>query len=188
MQTSFIPKKSHEQRKVKKRNSGGLLMGISGIIFIFSILSSGTIFLYNRYLMSEIENMSGVLEREKGSLEKEIIIELSKIDKRIEASKKILDKHMTLAPLFELLEQNTLKAVRFKQLFLNPVDGKWVLTMSGTASSYATIALQSDIFGENSNMSELIFCNLGVGTDGGVIFDISVNIDSRLLSYRNSLE
>jgi len=188
MQTSFIPKKSHEQRKVKKRDFGGLLMGISGVIFILSVLSAGTVFLYNRYLISEIDSMAGVLEREKGSLEKEIIIELSRIDERMESSKKILDEHMTLAPLFELLEQNTLQAVRFGQLSFYPEDDGWVLTMSGTANSYATIALQSDIFGENNNMSELIFSNLGVGSDGGVVFDVSVKIDSRLLSYRNSLE
>ena len=188
MQTSFIPKKTYDQKKTKKRNYGGLLMGIAGVVFIAVILLAGTVFLYNRYLTSEIERMAETLEREKGSLEKEIIQELSRVDERIEASKKILDQHITLAPLFELLERNTLRAVRFEDLSFYPYDDEWILEMSGTANSYATIALQSDVFGKNKNMSELIFSNLGIGQDGGVIFDVSIKIDPRLLSYRNSLE
>ena len=188
MQTSFIPKKAERKKNVKK-SYGGLLMGISAVIFIVTILLAGTVFLYNRYLVSEIGRMSETLERLKGSLEKDIIEELNRIDERIEASKKILDKHITLTPLFELLEQNTLQEVRFERLSFHPEgDGTWILEMDGTANSYATIALQSDVFGDNKNMSELIFANLGVGTDGGVVFDVSVKIDSRLLSYRNSLE
>ena len=91
-------------------------------------------------------------------------------------------------PFFELLEKNTLQKVRFEEMTFNPVDGEWVLDLSGTADSYATIALQSDIFNEDKNMSEVIFSDLGVGSDGGVVFKVSAKIDTRLLSYRKSLE
>lgn len=189
METSFIPKQTYKKSGAKKRSYGGLLMGISGFIFIVTILSAAGVFLYNRYLVSEIDAMGISLDREKGSLEEDIIKKLSVIDKKIEASKKILNNHMTLVPLFELLEQNTLQKVMFKDMTLSPgEDGWWNLTLSGIADSYATIALQSDAFGKNKNIKELIFSNLGIGTDGGVVFDISALVDPRLLSYRNSLE
>ncbi len=188
MQTSFIPKKSYERKKTKKRDFGGLFMGVGVAVFILIILTASTVFLYNRYLVSQIENMASILDREKGSLEKEIIKELSSVDKRIESSKKILDDHIILTPMFELLEQSTLREVRFKEMAFYPEEGQWVLSMSGTANSYATVALQSDVFGENKNMSDLIFSNLGVGAEGGVVFDVSAKIDPRLISYRNSLE
>ena len=187
MQTSFIPKKTQARKKVKK-NYGGLFMGIGAVVFILAILLAGAVFLYNRYLISEIERMSEDLARQKGSLEREVIKELSRLDERIEASKDILDKHITLTPLFELLEQNTLQEVKFESLSFYPEDDGWILKMNGMANSYATIALQSDVFGDDKNMSELIFSNLGVGSDGGVVFDVSAKIDLRLLSYRNSLE
>ncbi len=190
METSFIPKQqTYKKPSTKKRNYGGLLMGIGGFIFIVTVLVAGTIFLYNRYLASEIDTMAQSLEREKGSLEKEIIKKLSLIDKRIEASKEVLNNHVTLVPLFDLLEQNTLQKVMFTELSFYPGDdGWWNLSMKGTTNSYATVALQSDVFGKNKNMKELIFSNLGIGNDGGVIFDVSAMIDPRLLSYRNSLE
>lgn len=188
MQTSFIPKRTYEKKSSLKKNYGGLLMGIAGVIFILSILLAGAVFLYNRYLVSEIENMAVTLEREKGSLEKEVIKELNRVDKKIEAAKKIIDQHITLAPLFELLEKNTLRSVRFEKLTFSPQNGEWILGMKGSADSYSSIALQSDIFENDKNMSELIFSNLGVGRDGGVIFDVTAKIDPRLLLYRNSLE
>ena len=188
MQTSFIPKKTYENKITKRKDYGGLFMGVAVVIFILSILAAGSVFLYNRYLTSEIDNMAKTLDREKGSLEKEIIKELSKIDKKIEASKKILDNHITLVPLFELLEKNTLKNVMFEDLTLTPEDDGWSISMKGSADSYATIALQSDVFEDDNNMSELIFSNLGVGSKGGVIFEVTAKIDPKLLSYRNSLE
>jgi len=164
-------------------------MGIAGFIFVATVLIAGTVFLYNRYLLNEINTMTEALEREKGSLEKDIIKELSLIDKRIEASKLVLENHITLVPLFDLLESSTLQRVMFKSLSFYPGDdGWWNLSLSGVTNSYATVALQSDVFGGNKNMKELIFSKLGVGTDGGVVFDVSALIDPRLLSYRNSLE
>jgi len=188
METSFIPKKTYKKKTTKRRDYGGLFMGIAGLIFIISILAAGSVFLYDRYLNSDIERMSSDLERQKGSLEKEIIKELSKIDKKIEASKMILDNHITLISLFELLEKNTLKNVMFENMVLSPEDGGWTISMKGLADSYATIALQSDVFEEDKNMSELIFSDLAVGNDGGVVFDVTAKIDPRILSYRNSLE
>jgi len=189
METSFIPQKTYKKTIAKKRNYGGLLMGIVGFIFIVTILVAGTLFLYNRYLSKEIETMSQSLEREKGSLEKEVIKKLSLIDKRIEASKLILNNHVSLVPLFDLLEQNTLQKVAFQELSLTPgEDGWWNLSLKGKTNSYASVALQSDIFGKNKNMKNLVFSNLGIGNDGGVVFDVSAVIDPRLFSFRNSLE
>ncbi len=189
MQTSFIPKKSYDNVKTKRRDYGGLFMGIGVVIFILMVLTAATVFLYNRYLNTQIEEMKVTLDREKGSLEKDIIKELSLISKKIESAKKILDNHIILTPLFDLLEQNTLRNVVFEDLSFSPEeDGWWSLTMSGRANSYATVALQSDVFGGNKNISNVVFSGLGVGTDGGVIFDVSVLVDERLFSYRNSLE
>lgn len=189
METSFIPQKTYKKSNTKKRSYGGLLMGIASFIFVITILIAGTLFLYNRYLTKEIETMSQSLEREKGSLEKEVIKKLSLVDKRIEASKLVLDNHVTLVSLFDLLEQNTLQRVMFKELSFSPGEGGWwTLSLKGATNSYASVALQSDVFGKNKNMKELIFSNLGIGIDGGVVFDVSAIVDPRLFSYRNSLE
>jgi lipopolysaccharide export LptBFGC system permease protein LptF len=188
MQTSFIPKKTYAKRNTNKKNYGGLMMGIATAVFVLTILATGVVFLYNRYLESEIEGMSKTLEREKGSLEKEIIKELSRIDKRINASVDILNKHMTLVSFFEMLEKNTLQNVRFGKLDFLPTEDGWELSMEGSADSYSTIALQSDVFEKDKNMSELIFSGLGVGSDGGVVFKVNSKIDPLLFSYRSSLE
>jgi len=187
MQTSFIPKKIYAKSKLRGKNYGGLLMIIAVVIFVMMILVAGTVFLYRQYLTNEISKMANTLEREKGGFDTETIQELNRMDKRIELSKKILDEHMTLVPLIKSLEKNTLRRVRFDNLDFSFDGGKWLIEMDGVADSYATVALQADIFGKNNNMSELMFSNLGVNFDGNVVFNVSAVIDPRLISYRNDI-
>jgi hypothetical protein len=188
MQTSFIPKKSYNNTKTKRKDYGGLSMGISVTVFILMVLTAATVFLYKRYLNTQVNEMAVALDREKGSLEKDIIKELSLVSKKIESAKKILDKHVILTPLFELLEQNTLGNVAFEKLSIAQKKDGWFLEMSGEANSFTTVALQSDAFGNNKNMSDVVFSGLGAGLEGGVVFDVSILVNERFFSYRNSLE
>jgi hypothetical protein len=59
--------------------------------------------------------------------------------------------------------------------------------MGGIASSFSSVALQSDIFGENKFIQEPIFSNLNLDSKGDVIFDFSAFVDPRLLSYSDSI-
>ena len=187
MQTSFIPKKIYSKSRLKGKNYNSLFMTVAIAVFVVMILSAGAVFLYRQYLVSEISKMSGDLAREKGGFDTVLIQKLDRMDKRIESSKKILDEHITLVPLIESLEKNTLRKVRFQNLDFAFENGEWAIKMNGVADSYATIAFQAEIFGKNNNMNELIFSNLGVSFDGNVTFDVSAKIDPRLISYRNSL-
>ncbi|MCK4386977.1 MAG: hypothetical protein KAV41_02765 [Candidatus Pacebacteria bacterium] len=185
--TSFIPKKNYSRKKPGGKSYTSLAMIISVAIFGAAIFAAAGVFFYNQFLTDEIKKKVVILEKEKGSLDLETIQELTKLDKRIESAKKILDRHVSLIPLFELLEKNTLRNVRFKNFKFGIEKDGIILDMNGVANSYAAVALQADIFGEDKNITEPVFSDLGVDFNGNVTFRVIAKIDPRLISFRNSV-
>ncbi len=162
-------------------------MIVSGIIFLATIFTAAGVFFYNQFLASEIENKSIILDREKGGLDLEIIQEFTKLDKRIESAKEILNQHTSLVPLFELLEKNTLRSVQFDKCQFETGKDGIILGLDGVADSYAAVALQADVFGADKNIIKPVFSNLGINFEGLVTFTVSAEIDPRLISFRNSV-
>jgi hypothetical protein len=89
-----------------------------------------------------------------------------------------------MSQFFDLLEQATLKSVRFKDFRYNASgDGRSSIALSGEADSFAAVALQSDAFGQSRFIREPIFSNLDLDNKGNVIFDFSAFVDPSLISY-----
>ncbi len=186
METSFIPKKDYK-RKGSKKGYVGFLMLVSIIIFAIMIIATVSVFFYSGYLETEITNKSISLEREKGGLDLELIQELSRSDARLEYSKEILESHINLVPLFDFLEENTLRTVMFEKLSFQILKDGNSFELSGEANSYMDVALQADIFGKSKNIMEPIFSDLGVNPSGKITFLMKASVNSSLISYRNSL-
>lgn len=186
MDTSFIPKKDFTSQD-KKTSYIGFATIVSILIFVLVLFSAGGVFFYKQYLEGQIVNKSIVLGKEKGGLDLNVIQELSRFDRRLESTSKLLNQHITLIPLFKFLEENTLKGVKYSGLSFYAEKGVLYLEIDGEASSYATVALQSDILGNNKNIIDPIFSDLGVNPDGNIKFSLEAKLDSRLISYRSNL-
>jgi hypothetical protein len=59
--------------------------------------------------------------------------------------------------------------------------------MKGRAKSYASVALQSDVFAEIPFLKEQLFENPNLDPQGNVTFDYSAEVDPSLLSYVEAL-
>jgi hypothetical protein len=103
------------------------------------------------------------------------------------SAREILDNHKAPSALFDLLEDTTLTSIQFKNLSYGMKEGRMSISMGGVASSFGSVALQSDIFGENKFIQESIFSNLNLDDKGNVVFDFSAFVDTRLLSYVNTV-
>ncbi|MFC1802257.1 hypothetical protein ACFLY7_02340 [Patescibacteria group bacterium] len=185
VETSFIPKK----RVVKKVNKTGgpisLFLLIAIVVFVVSIAFSVGVFLYKGFLIKELEANSSVLEKEQESFKPALIEELTRLDSRIQSSREILDNHINLTKLFDFLEENTLKSIQFESFdyILKGVD-TIDINMKGVARDYASVALQSDIFGDSRYILNPIFSKLNVDRGGNVTFDFRASVDIRLIRSR----
>ncbi len=188
-QTSFIPKKPIiEERVVASRPIG--LLTILAIFFLFVVLlGTGGLYFYKGVVEKSIADSKSTLDKDKDRFEPSKITELTVLDKRLQASKEILAKHISVSPIFKMLGDITMKSVRFTRFGydVNQDNSKVLVKMSGLAVGYRSVALQSDLFSQNKNFIDPVFSNLTLDNNGNVLFDLDFSVDSSVVNYKQTL-
>lgn len=185
-QTSFIPKKSLAKDPVTRESPVGLFMLIATLLFFLSLFAGAGAFFYTLLLKNDIKVMTAALEKAERAFEPSLIIELERLDRRIEASKEILANHVVVSPLFRLLETTTIPNVRFNKFnYAFASADKIELTMGGQARSYAYVAVQSDVIGKSKYVAEHLFSNLNLDSLGNVTFELFARLNPSLVSYKD---
>ncbi len=189
-QTSFIPKKTVIEGPKKIKSGGGIVNLFSFIIFIASILSVGGAYFYRESVKTDITNFKKSLAIAKNQFEPSLITKLQILDKRLNAATTILDQHVAVSPIFELLQDSTLPTVRYSD-FTYDIDTATNLVnveMKGEAKGYNFIALQADLFNENKFIKNPIFSDLVLDQNGNVDFNLTFSVDKSLVSYESFLD
>jgi len=190
-QTSFIPKKPMIEERTVSSRPVGLLSIISIFLFFSVIIASGVLYFYEGILKKNIVNMENDLNLAKDRFEPSKIIELQVLDKRLVASSEILSKHITISPIFQALQNITMKTVsytKFDYNFSGNKNEKVQIKMSGIAVGYKSVALQSDLFTENKYFIDPVFSNLSLDDKGNVIFDLEFLVDPNFIDYEKVLK
>ena len=193
VQTSFIPKKPLTEERAPKARSFSLVNFVSIVIFLGSLIAAGGLYFYKGILESSIQDMNISLTKAKAAFEPGLITDLQVLDKRLNSSKEILSKHISISPIFRSLESLTLKSVRFSKFAYeipNDKDRKIEVKMSGQTSpqgGYRSIALESNKLAENKYFTDIIFSNLSLTQSGGVSFDLTFSVDLNFLNFEKSV-
>jgi hypothetical protein len=187
--TSFIPQKTLTSTNRRKKSFSGFLFITSTIILIVSIAFSIGVFSYKKIVEQSIESKAVSLKRAKEAFDPGLIEDLTRLDNRIENTKKILDSHISITPLLEFFEEFTLKNVQFSQFEVSLLDSSQInLLMEGRARDYATVVAQSDLLGQSRFLKNQIFSDVNLDNFGNVGFSFEAIIDPNLTSFRNSVE
>lgn len=192
-QTSFVPKKTILEREPSR--IGGTFSSaanlIALIVFIASILTAGAAYFYRSSLEDKVAGYKVSLERARNAFEPTLITELQVLDKRMRAASEILDSHVAVSPIFELLGEITLPTVRYSDFSyeFNPENPNLVdVKITGEAKGYNYIALQADLFGENKFIKNPIFSEFTLDQNGNVDFALTFSVDKSLVLYESFLE
>jgi hypothetical protein len=190
-QSSFIPKGPLATpgaigRVHKKEKS---FFGIIGtIVFILTLLTAAGVFGYTQFLKYRISKMSSDLEAARAAIDPSVIRELTRTDARIKSTQQLLSRHVAMSPLFDYLEDSTLRTVRFTELGYGEGDrGGLGLILKGQARSYAALSLQSDEFAKSAYIKEPIFSDLTLDDKGNVGFSFNAMLDPGLTSFKRGL-
>lgn len=189
-QTSFIPKKSIPQKPVSsgRPETVSIFMIISIVVFILALASAGGVFAYKKILIESINTKNKAFIEAKNSFEPGFIEQLSRLNKRIESAKKILETHTAVLPIFDFLENTTLATVRFDKFSYTFGDtGAIDLSMTGVAKNFDAVALQSDIFGQEKRIKNPVFSDVNPDQKGNIAFKFSASIDPSFISYKVNL-
>lgn len=189
-QTSFIPKKSIVKERAISAPSVGIVSIISLFAFFAILVGTGALYFYKGVLEKNIVEMKSTLEKTQNRLEPATLAELSALDNRLIAATKILENHVAVTPIFEVLQSITMKTVRFTSFdYALPTESSPLVSvkLSGVAIGYRSVALQADLFAKNENFIDPIFSNLQLDDKGNVIFDLTFSVDSGFINYKQSV-
>ena len=187
-QTSFIPKRTLDtQTRIERADTVNIFTVLSTLVFFLILLASGGIFFWKQTLQSQVAEVEAQLVKEKESFNEQGIVDLTRLDQRLTASAQLLDSRLYTSKIFKLLNDNTIKTVRFGKFTVDPLltdKSKLKVTVSGQAKDYASVALQSDIFSKlNDAVLEYEFSNLTLDQAGNVLFDMSAIINKQAVSF-----
>ena len=190
-QTSFIPKKtSIPEREVNSRPIG-LLTVISILVFLTAVIGTGALYFYKLTLSKGIVKMENDLVLAKNRFEPEKLSQLELLNRRIEAAKVVLNKHIAIAPILTELGKTTKKSVRYTKFNYSAKeeDSKRVLVqLKGFATDYRSVSLQSDLFSKNKYFIDPIFSNMTLNDKGNILFDLEFSVDPNLIDYKKVME
>ena len=196
-QTSFIPKKPVMIEGQSRSGGMSLFLLVSVIIFLISLGLAGYVFLEKNILIQKItSNQSSIATNKNGLTSDSTTIEsLVELNSRINVANSLLGKHIAVSPIFDFLQQATLKSVRFKNFSFSSLskDASGVsrvsVQMSGIAKDWETVASQADEFGKadwKKIITEPKISNLSLNADGSVSFLFSAYVSPDFLVYGNN--
>lgn len=194
-QTSFIPKKpiiEDSSVSVSKNSSSVGIFTLIGIFcFITVALASVGLYFYKDFLNKNVLQMEKNLTLARNRFEPQKIQELQRLDKKLSSASEILKNHIAISPIFEKLSAITLKSIRFTKFsyeFDKSKNTKVVVKMSGAATGYRAIALQSDMFTKEKYFIDPVFSNLALDEKGSVLFDLEFLVDPVFVDYKQMIE
>jgi hypothetical protein len=186
-QTSFIPKKSFDSGRGQSSGSG-VFMVIGICIFLVALVLGGGVFVYEKLLTGSIETKKASLEKAKEAFDPALIKELARLDTKLSSADTLIKKHIAVSALFHLLEENTLQTVQFKSFTYDQGEEGIEVSMQGEATSFSSVALQSDLFSNNPSIRKAFFSNLALNERGYVSFGVKMIVDPALFLYTTEAE
>lgn len=189
--TTFIPKKPLQEvvtgSPVRSSAPTGTLLVLAIIIMVLTIASLGGLLFYNKFLESNITQLQTSITRSEKEYEPTLLADLTKLDKRLKNGSMIINQHLAISPIFDLIEQNTLKTVRFSKFdFKNSETGMYLVTLAGEADNYQSIAMQSQSFGDVAAFKGIIFSDFTLTPKNRISFNASFTVSPDILNYASA--
>lgn len=188
-QTSFIPKtpvvasSSSFVGSKPKSLTLSILPIIGNIIFILTLISYGALYGYERLLKNQISQSDQELVHARAAYDPSSAEQLIVASEQIQSAKNLLNKHIAVSNIFALLESNVLPDVKFTSFSFEGSKDLVSIIIVGEASSYASLAQQSNIFSKIKSIQNPNFSDLKLTEKGNVAIKFDANIKPDLISY-----
>lgn len=187
-QTSFIPKSFDESGRVKIKTPHNLLSIISTIIIFSMIAASAGFFIYGKILEKKVAAAEQVASAKEASLDYSAVDKIVIVDRQIKTADSLLKNHTALSKLFNVLEENTIKNLRFTSFQFSYISPTQIaLVMKGNARSFGAVSKQAELLTSSESAKQYfkspLFSDLNLDPKGNVGFTFLTTIDPALLTY-----
>lgn len=171
LQTSLIPKKI-APRFSYSSETFGVFFRIAVIFFLIAGALAAGLFAYDSLLVQKLEEQKTVLQKLDNEIEPTLLAQLEKVAKDVGTARKLLERHVHLTKIFQVLEENTLTVTKFNSFSYN--DDSKTMALNGEAVSYAAVAAQARVFEKLQTVVSASFSNFQLQSNGNVSFSLNV--------------
>lgn len=196
--TSFIPKRpvaTEATVHVAHSRTVGLLSLVTVVVVVATIVSFVGVYLYGQRLEGQKATLEQSITTARDGLGTEFVSDMKRLSARIEGVKALIKSHVVVSPIFAALEETTLRSVQYKDfqydIKTDSTTKKDVVEVSltGSAKSYSTIALQSDAFAQNDLIKNPVFSGLTVDDKTARVgFKLVFTVALEDLSYQTFID
>ena len=192
--TSFIPKRPVTTEPVAQPKRSSRAVGLLSILAIIIVLATAAayvfVYMYAQQLQSKKDSLSTQIEEAKRSIGTDFVKDMQRLNVRIDGVRYLLNSHVVVSPIFASLERSTLRSVQYKSftydMKTDTQTGKQMVQvkLTGTAKSYAMIALQSDAYLKESLIKNPVFSGLTIDDKTGLVgFTVTFMVSPSDVSY-----
>ncbi len=184
--TSFIPKKSvaatYNSTGIRKK--GPSLLSIIGMfLFTLAIIGAGGSYWWRIKIGDDIEKQINDLKDAKDQFDEDFIAEATRLNKKINSVKKLLEDHVAPSIIFKILEGETMKNVSYNSFkYETDTDGLITINGTGIAKSLESVVLQSDELGK-SDFRDVLFDNIQNIENDNVSFSLEATLDNKVILF-----
>lgn len=187
--TSFIPKKAITESRPSEESSVSLVTAFIVIAFLVTALTAVGMFVYKASLEKKLTSTQEQLKQYQDKFNPEQILEMKRIDERINTAGEILSAHQSPSQFMKFLQSITFRNVRFSDISYAGADQKEIkVKLSGQAVNYEYIGYQSDALKANKYVKEYLFSGFDLQADGKVGFTLTLVVDPTFIKYENTLK
>ncbi len=200
---SFIPRKPISRKTRTVHRPMSLKIALSFVVFLITIAAYGGMFFYKNNLNESLKNEQLKLSSAKQKLDPGNTIESAqKFQKKVTEIKKLLDSHIAPSVVFNLLQDITLKSVRFTSFQFSSKKSTQInknvkkqkqqtvfsVTLKGIAPNYSSVAYQSDVIkkeigSKNGRINSFVLSGISLGKGGNVLFSLKLELVPSFLAY-----
>lgn len=198
-QTSFIPKKptasaiGSVSSAPHPKHGASIFMTVATVLFIASIVAAGSAYGYKQYLINDqVTQKENLAAREK-EFNTDLIEKLKNQSIKIDYARRLLNNHLAVSQMFDVIGRLTIENVRFVSLDLSTptsnLDEGIKVSLQGAGTSLSAVAFQSDVLGKLDDyglrkiVKNPVITNPTLNTTGAVSFGLTAIIDPSTFSY-----
>lgn len=181
---SFIPKQAFNPAPRGRSSGLGFIVAFCALVFFLSLALWSVLFFYKQRLVSNNEQASISLDKRKQSFEVPSVAEIISLSRKISAASRLIKNHKTPSVIFDFLENYTLKDVSFSDFNFSSAAEKGItVSMTGLTKGYSDIALQNEVFKNNTMIKEVVFSDFGPDSKGLVKFSVKLTFVPSFINY-----
>jgi hypothetical protein len=185
-QTSFIPKKSVDGgiKVVNAKEPTSIFSILVWLVVIATIVISLGLFGYQRLLESQISQAESNIAATRDAFQPETIGQLVNVSNQISFTQKLLNSHVLVNKILDVLQNLTVKKIYFADLTYSSALAAPTIAMAGESQSYNALMQQYNIFNDSGLIQNQTFSDFSLTQDGNISFKFSGQVDPSVISYQ----